>query len=137
MSSPHSDQIEELRTEFRRQFAELQDTQRRLGELSCTVTAPRQVVSVTVGHGGVVKDVKFPTGAYKRMAPTELAAALLKTITDAQQQIAGQAAEVIAPTLPPGLDARKLFSGDIDLQSVLAPMVEQREAVRGTMNTRS
>lgn len=136
MSSPQSEQIEQLREQYRRQFAELRDTQQRLAELSCTVTAPRQVVVVTVGHGGAVKDVRFPGAAHKRMAPAELASVVLKTIVDAQRQVAGQAAEVIAPTLPPGVDARKLMSGDVDLQSLLSPEPGVHDATRDAMNIR-
>lgn len=85
------------------------------------MTAPRQVVAVTAGHGGVVKDIKFPTGAFKRMTPGELAAVLVKAIGDAQQQATREAAAVVAPTLPAGVDAEKLFSGGLDLQSALSP----------------
>lgn len=67
MSSPHADRIE--------------------SELFCTITTPRQTVSVTIGYGGFVKDVKCPTRAYRRMAPDELASAVPKAITDAQSQI--------------------------------------------------
>ncbi|MGI5499182.1 YbaB/EbfC family nucleoid-associated protein [Lentzea sp. CA-135723] len=104
---------------YREQFAELRETQRRLREISCTATSSRQVVSVTVGHGGVVRDVKFPSSAYKRLTPAELSAAVVKTITDAQQQAAREAAAVVAPTLPEGVDAEQMFTGDLDLQRVL------------------
>ncbi|WP_405060773.1 WXG100 family type VII secretion target [Kribbella sp. NBC_01505] len=112
MAAQHSDEVGFLEEQYRRQFAELHETQRRLREISCTATAPRQEVVVTAGHGGVVQEIKFPNGTYKRMAPAELASAVLKTITDAQQQASRAAADVIAPSLPPGVDAQKLFAGD-------------------------
>ncbi|MET8759556.1 YbaB/EbfC family nucleoid-associated protein [Lentzea sp. NPDC004782] len=133
MSSPHSEGLEQLKAEYQRQFAELRKTQDRLKELSCTVTAPRQVVSVTVGHGGVIKDVKFHGNAYKRMAPAELAAVVLKVVGDAQRQIVEEAADVIAPTLPPGVDARGLLSGDIDLQTLIPSEPELRPETRDLM----
>ncbi|WP_168211407.1 YbaB/EbfC family nucleoid-associated protein [Actinosynnema sp. ALI-1.44] len=136
MTASHSEQLEHLMAEYRKQFAEVHETQRRLQEISCTVAAPRQTVAVTVGHGGVVKDIKFPTGAYKRMTPTELAGAVLKAITDAQQQATREAAEVIAPSLPPGVDAQKLFSGEIDIQSLLLPEPQLQDATRDAMNIR-
>ncbi|MGW6449806.1 YbaB/EbfC family nucleoid-associated protein [Lentzea sp. NPDC055074] len=128
MSGPRSEQLERLVAQYREQFAELQETQRRLREISCSATSPRQVVTVTVGHGGVVRDVKFPSSAYKRLTPAELSAAIVRTITDAQQQAAGQAAAIVAPTLPEGVDAQKMFSGDLDLQAVLK--ATQRETRR-------
>jgi DNA-binding protein YbaB len=119
--------IENLRAEQRRRFEELGKTQDQLRALSHTVVAPRRVVSVTVGHGGAVKDIKFPNGAYKNLAPAELASVVLKTIKDAQDQVALEAADIIAPTLPPGMDARKLFTGEADLQAVLPAVLERRD----------
>lgn len=136
MSTQHSEQLDQLIAQYRRQFAEVKDTQRRLREISCTATAPRQVVSVTAAHGGMVTDIKFPTGAYKRLAPAELASAVLKTITEAQEQARREAADVIAPSLPPGMDARKLFSGDFDVQSLLKPEPELQDVTRDVMNIR-
>ncbi|MFB9909028.1 YbaB/EbfC family nucleoid-associated protein [Allokutzneria oryzae] len=136
MSTSYTEQVEHLMAQYREQYEALQRTQRRLREISCTVTAPRQTVSVTAGHGGVITDVKFPTGAYKRMAPAELAAAVLSTITEAQDKAAAEAAEAVAPSLPPGVDARKLFTGDVDLQSLLSPEPQLNDAVRDVMNIR-
>ncbi|MEV0056809.1 YbaB/EbfC family nucleoid-associated protein [Saccharopolyspora shandongensis] len=136
MSASHAEQLEQLLAQYQRQFAEVKETQRRLREISCTVTAPRRTVAVTVGHGGVVKDIEFPTGAYKRMAPADLASAVLKVIADAQQQARREAADLMAPSLPPGVDAQKLFSGDIDIQSLLKPEPELHEVTRDVMNIR-
>jgi DNA-binding protein YbaB len=137
MSSPHADRVEQLQEQLRQQLTELRETQQKLGELSCTVTAPRQTVSVTVGYGGFVKDVKFPTGAYKRMAPAELASALLKVIADAQSQVAAKSAEVLAPSMPAGVDVHKVFRGEADLPSVLTAELDRHEARHQTMNLRS
>ncbi|MCK2244234.1 MULTISPECIES: YbaB/EbfC family nucleoid-associated protein [unclassified Crossiella] len=120
MSTPRSEQVEQLYAQYRRQFDQVRETQRQLGEISCTVSAPRNTVSVTVGHGGVVKDISFPTGAYKNMAPRELAAALLDTLRKAQDQATHAAAELLAPSLPEGVDAHKLFSGKLDLQELMS-----------------
>jgi hypothetical protein len=119
MSDPRSEKLDHLREEYRRKLGQVQETQRLLKEISCTVTSPRKEVSVTVAHGGVVKEVKFPTAAFKRMAPTELATLLTKTIADAQQAATRETAAVFAPTLPPGIDATRLFSGEVDLHEML------------------
>ncbi|HEX7305451.1 YbaB/EbfC family nucleoid-associated protein [Lentzea sp.] len=124
MSSPKSEQIEELMEQYRRQFAEISETQRKLREISCTATAARQVVAVTAAHGGAVSDIRFPVGAYKRMAPSELAAVIVKTIAEAQGMARREAAVLIAPTLPPGMDAESLLSGEADLRTFLPPEPE-------------
>ncbi|MFD9698142.1 YbaB/EbfC family nucleoid-associated protein [Lentzea sp. NPDC059081] len=136
MSTPHSEQLEQLMSQYQRQMAEVKETQRKLREISCTATAPRRALTVTVTHGGAVSDIKFPSGAYKRMAPAELASVLLKTITEAQQLARQAAAEVVAPTLPPGMDAQKLFSGEVDIHSLLKPEPELQDVTRDVMDIR-
>ncbi|SDM81315.1 YbaB/EbfC family nucleoid-associated protein [Allokutzneria albata] len=136
MSASHTEQFEHLIARYREQYEALRETQQRLREISCTATAPRQAVSVTAGHGGVIKDVKFPTGAYKRMAPNELAAAVLGAITEAQNLATAEAAEAVAPSLPEGVDARRLFAGEVDLQTLLAPEPHLSDTVRDVLKIR-
>lgn len=136
MSAPRSEQLAQAASQYRKQFDELRETQRLLKEISCTVNAPRQTVSVTVGHGGAVRDIRFPSNAYKRMAPAELAKTVLKTITDAQQEAIRAAAALIAPTLPPGMNAEHLFTGDVDLQSLLPQESQRQDVTVDAMRTR-
>lgn len=136
-SSPHAERVEQLKEQLQQQLAELHETQQKLSEVSCTVTAPRQTVSVTVGYGGFVKDVKFPTGAYKRMAPSELASAVLKAIADAQSQVAAKSADVLAPSMPAGVDVHRLFRGEADLTSVVTAELDRHEERRQTSDLRS
>lgn len=136
MSNPHAERLEQLRAQYLEQIADLRDTQRKMREISCTVTAPRQVVSVTVGHGGFVKDVRFPNSAYKKLAPAELSSVIVKAIADAQQQVARETATLMAPMLPPGVDAEKLFSGELDVDSFVPAEPIRRDAWGGTTRMR-
>ncbi|XVS67709.1 YbaB/EbfC family nucleoid-associated protein [Actinosynnema sp. CA-299493] len=135
MSTPHTEQLDQLLAQFQEQQRALVETQRKLREIRATATAPRNVVAVTVGHGGLVIDVKFPTAAYKRMPPAELSAALVSTITEAQRKAATEAAELIAPQLPPGMDAKAMFSGEMDLESFVMPESGLPESLRAAMRT--
>ncbi|WP_165777680.1 YbaB/EbfC family nucleoid-associated protein [Amycolatopsis antarctica] len=119
MSAPNTEELEQLLAQYRRQYEGIQETQRSLKEISCTVTSPRRTVSVTAKHGGLISDVSFPTSAYKRMAPKELAAAITETIEKAQSEAAGEAADLLAPSMPEGVDVHKLFRGEGDLQSLM------------------
>lgn len=134
MSDPYTDEYDRLVGEYQQQYRRLADTQRRLREIACTVTAPRRVVSVTVGHGGVVTEVAFPTSAYKRMTPTELAAVVLETITAAREQATAEAATVLAPSMPAGVDAQALLSGSVDLQSMLPETPDVSDATRDLLS---
>ncbi|BCY07230.1 YbaB/EbfC family nucleoid-associated protein [Actinoplanes sp. L3-i22] len=103
--------IERLLDEYERQRSGLADMQRRMSELSATATSPRREVSVTVGQNGVLTDIQFPTGAHKRLATADLTKLVLATYAEAKEQVLNEAAELLAPMLPAGLDAHKLVRG--------------------------
>jgi DNA-binding protein YbaB len=119
VSASDDEQLEQALAGYTEQLVNLREMQGRLGEISCSVTSARQVVSVTVGFQGRVSDVKFPTGAYKRMAPAELAAVVLSTINEAHVRAQVASAEVIAPTMPAGVNALDVVEGKADLQAML------------------
>lgn len=110
---------EEALAAFQRRRDELVENQRRLKEITSTATAPRQVVSVTVGRSGELKDLRFPTNAYKNMTPAELATAILGTAEEARSAALKQSAEVLAPMLPKGVSADDLVRGTLDLSSLI------------------
>ncbi|QFZ18585.1 YbaB/EbfC family nucleoid-associated protein [Saccharothrix syringae] len=134
MSNPYSEQLSRLMAEYRETQRAMVEAQQRLRSLSVTETAPRRVVSVTVGHGGRVEDIKFPTAAYKRMPPTELASALLDAIAAAQRRAVDEAAEVMAPHMPAGVDARALLSGDVEASSFEVPQSGVSDILRDLMS---
>ncbi|MGL5866982.1 MAG: YbaB/EbfC family nucleoid-associated protein [Dermatophilaceae bacterium] len=121
---------------YRRQLAELDVTQRRLAEISCTATSRRRVVSVTVGHGGVVRALTFDGSGYTRMAPAELSSTVLAVVEEAQQQAAAEAAEILAPSMPPELvvtaDQVRAGRGDLRQLVPLRPVVADAVSDNGT-----
>jgi DNA-binding protein YbaB len=103
--------IENLFAEYDRQRSSLAEMQQKMREVSATATSPRREVSVTVGQNGVITDVQFTGSAYRRMTPKELSAAVLAAYADAKEQVMAQAAEVLRPFLPDGMDAGALVRG--------------------------
>lgn len=103
--------IESLFQEYEHQRSSLSEMQQKMRGISATATSPRREVTITVGQNGVVTDIQFPTGAYKRMTPKELRSVLLAAYTDAKEQAMGQATEVLKPFLPDGMDAGALVRG--------------------------
>jgi DNA-binding protein YbaB len=96
------EQIEQLMAEYREQRDRVSDVQRRITEVSTTVTAPRQVVEVTVNGPGEVTAIAFPTGAYRRMAPKELAGVLVTTLAEARAASVAAVARLVSEHLPAG-----------------------------------
>ncbi|HYQ66233.1 YbaB/EbfC family nucleoid-associated protein [Actinophytocola sp.] len=107
-------------TALRERRAALARLRADLGSVSGTATAPRQVVSVTVGPRGRLTDLRFPTGAYRAMAPAELAEVIAKTVADAHAQAMARWAELLAPMLPGGLSAEAVLAGTADLSDLVS-----------------
>jgi DNA-binding protein YbaB len=119
MSSPYEELAGRALTAYHKRLDDLAESSRKLAEVSATVVAARQVVSVTIGGQGEITDVKFPTGAYKNMTPAELAEVILKTAKDAREQALSKSAKVLAPMLPDGFSADAIVAGTADLKSML------------------
>jgi DNA-binding protein YbaB len=119
MPSPYEELAGQAVAAYQKRLDDLVESRRKLAEVSATVVAPRQVVSVTVGGQGEITDVKFPAGAYKNMTPAELAEVILKTAKDAREQALSKSAKVLAPMLPDGFSADAILAGKADLTSMV------------------
>lgn len=105
------DRIERVFREYERQRTGLADMQRRMSALSATAVSPRREVSVTVGQNGVLTDIDFPTGTHKRLTTADLIKLVMATYAEAKEKVMDEAAALLAPSLPAGLDAGKLVRG--------------------------
>jgi DNA-binding protein YbaB len=130
-TSSYEAQLEESLALYNRRREELGDLQRKMSEVSATVTAPRRVVTVTMGHDGEIRDLKFPTAAFKNMTSTELATVVRTTINDARTAVFDQMAELLAPMMPPGLAAGDVVRGKADLTTIMPADPENLGAVFG------
>lgn len=115
------DHIESLFAEYERQRSGITDLQARMKEVRASASSPRREVTVTVGRGGELTDITFPTGAYKRMTPTELTSAIMKAFGEAREQAMDQAAELLAPMLPAGMNAAMMVRGEAGVDMYLPP----------------
>jgi len=130
MSSPYDESIKELMDDFHQQLDQLNENNRRMQEITATAASPRKSVSVTVGAQGQVVDLKFPSDAYKRMAPMELANLITETIAAAQRQVQAQLLELMRANVPAGFDLSALFGPDADIGKVLPREPIMPDAVR-------
>jgi len=118
MSDDH--RLETMFEEYQRQRVTLTELHQKIQAISATASSPRREVEVTVNHGGGITDITFTGTAYRRLAPKDLSALILRTIDDAKQQAAAESAELLAPMMPAGLNARDLLAGRLGLEQ-LAP----------------
>ncbi|WP_030737818.1 YbaB/EbfC family nucleoid-associated protein [Streptomyces sp. NRRL S-31] len=130
MSTPYDDQLEELRAGYQAQLAQIGELQSRMREVTGTATAKAQAMKVTVGPQGELLSVEFPTGAYRSMAPKELADLIVKTVQEARGKATAAVAEVMAPHLPQGFDTTGLLNGSADVTQLMGSEPVMPDAVR-------
>jgi DNA-binding protein YbaB len=125
-----SDRLERLFDEYRRQRDNLADMQRRMAAISASATSPRREVTVTVGQNGVLTDIQFANGAYRRMTPSDLTAVVMSTFRDAKEAALEEAARILAPMLPDGVDAGALVRGTAGVDAYMPAEPRMATSVR-------
>ena len=122
MTSPYEKTMNDALAAYQQQREQLTHAREKLNTVTNSVTSPRQVVTATVGRHGEVIGLAFPTSAYKRMAPAELASVIIKTIQEAREKSLSQSADLLKPMLPKGFSAEDMLSGKTDVQTMLSRM---------------
>lgn len=117
MSGEQDRVLEQLFQDYQSHRSRMADMARQMQEIFGTATSPRREVTVTVKHNGGMTDIKFTGSAYRRLAPNELSELILATVNEAKEKAAEQAAELLAPMLPNGMNARDLVSGKLGLNA--------------------
>ena len=118
MSDDH--RLETMFEEYQRQRLTLTELHQKIQAISVTASSARRELEVTVNHGGAITDITFTGTGYRKLAPKDLSALILRTIADAKEQAAAESAELLAPMMPAGLNARDLVAGRLGLEQ-LAP----------------
>ena len=119
MSDDH--RLETMFEEYQSQRLTLTDLNSKIHAISVTVSSPRREIEVTVNHGGAITDLTFTGTSYRKLAPKDLSALILRTIADAKERAAAESAELLAPLMPNGLDARELLAGRASLDQLAPP----------------
>ncbi|MET9530440.1 MULTISPECIES: YbaB/EbfC family nucleoid-associated protein [unclassified Streptomyces] len=130
MSTPYDQQIEDLLAEYRDAREQAVDTRQQINEIEATVTAPRQVVKATVGAQGQVIALDFPTGAYRNMAPKDLARVIHTTLDQARAKALSQVMEVAVARLPEGMTPVDMVQGNFDPRDLMPKEVQLPDAVK-------
>jgi len=126
----YSERIENLFQEYEKQRNSLGEMQAKMSALSVTASSPRREVSVTVGQNGVMTDIQFPSGAHKRLATADLTRLIMETYAEAKEGVMNQAADVLEPMLPDGIDAHKLVRGQAGPDAFLPKQPRMVTSVR-------
>jgi DNA-binding protein YbaB len=127
------DQLAEMLADYQRERDSVMDLQQKLTSVSCSAAAPRNTVKVTVGAQGEISELDFPTKAYRKMTPKELADAILGAVRDARHKAKAEVTELMAAQLP-GANIRAWMEGTPDMQGVLPEEPEMSDGMREYLN---
>jgi len=125
--------LEQIMNEFAESKKTITDLHRSTVAETVTATSKNRAISVTVDGRGEVVGMKFHNRAYRTMAPAQLAALLIETISEARhahQEAVGQALAAILPASVPVMD---LLRSDFDAERMMEDGVAAvlRESQRG------
>ncbi|MEV4759505.1 YbaB/EbfC family nucleoid-associated protein [Micromonospora sp. NPDC049559] len=137
MTSPLENRIEQAMAEFERHKASVADFEARVADSRTTVTTKNRALSVTVNAQGELVEVKFPTGAYRTMAPAELAGLLVDAVRDAQLQARQQAAQLLQALLPAGVPVLDMLTGPVDFDATMDEITRVFAEARQPRETRT
>jgi DNA-binding protein YbaB len=130
MSSPYDEAINEMMADYHRQLEQITEHQKQMQEITGTAASQRKSVSVTVGPQGQILELKFPTDAYREMAPMELANVIIETFNAARAHVMKQQQELMAANAPAGIDISQLFGENSELGKALPRNPFMSDAVR-------
>ncbi|HYY88409.1 MAG TPA: YbaB/EbfC family nucleoid-associated protein [Chloroflexota bacterium] len=124
MSDPLQDKIEQAFADFERTQAAITTIQDELAEGATTVTSKNRAVQVTVDGHGDVSEIKFPTKAYRTMAPAELGSLLVTTLSEARRQAVEHATNLMRTTLPDTAPLLRALGGSDDFETVMEDLAQ-------------
>jgi DNA-binding protein YbaB len=127
--------LEELMAQYRERRARAGELQREIAAITGTATAQRQTVKATVNVQGEITALEFPTGAYKRMTPVELAEAITSTVAAAKAKALESMKSVLLPEMPGGLNFMDLIQGKADVVAALPAEPPMLDEVRRYIET--
>jgi DNA-binding protein YbaB len=103
--------IDELLERYGQKRGRLRDVQRAVDTARATVTTEDEMIMVTVDPRGRLVGLEFNPRVYRRMSPSELAAAVLAAAGEASSRVDGQLRAALAPLRPAAPDAGQGSTG--------------------------
>lgn len=112
-------QLEGLLASYREKLAAALETRKKVGGISGVATSRHQTVKVTVNVKGEITGLEFPTTAFRRMTPAELAEAIKATALEAKQDAAEKLRALSLPKTSTGVDYADMILGKVDIDTML------------------
>jgi DNA-binding protein YbaB len=121
--------FEDTMAELFRTQERLQSVRAQLEKKPIKVTSKDNMIAVTLDQRGELTSITFNTAKWRKMAPTELGAALVEVIGRARAEGRSQVMGAYREFLPEGMDLEKIMSGKLDIESMLMSAKRRGEQI--------
>ena len=127
MSAPLQDRMESALAELRAQHDKIREFGDAMAARKTEVTSKNRMISATVDSQGRLVDLRFKGNRYRNLAPTELSALVVETVTKAQATASNETMAAAAALVPEGFGFPGLTGGELDLDEMFDAAVRLAE----------
>jgi DNA-binding protein YbaB len=114
--------------QMRQAEVRLAQMRKKVEETRVTVRSADNLITAVVGGQGELVSVTFNTARWRRMAPAELGAALVKTINQAREESRAELVRCYSGMMPAGLRPAGAAGGRISLEEMFRGMLGRGDA---------
>ena len=105
--------------DYSQRVERLNQMRRDLEQVSATATRADGLVTVAVGPGGQVTDLRFDPRVYRKLTSAELSQAIMQLIGQATADVTEQMREIMTPFIPEGLSSENALGEEGDFAAFL------------------
>jgi DNA-binding protein YbaB len=118
MTNPMHDRIEQAMADLERHKTAVAGLRSNLSGDSTTIAPKNRSISVTVDGHGELTEVRFPSNAYRSMAPAELGRLIVETVAEARTEAKSKTMAAFQSVLPQGMPLLDMLRRPVDLDEV-------------------
>jgi DNA-binding protein YbaB len=126
--SPPEYDLNDAIVNLRAEQARIQAATERMSSITGSAVSKDRAVTATVDSQGRLVDLKLAGERYRKLPPAELAASIVATVRQAQEDAAREAMTTLSGLVPDGLGLP--LGGDLDLEAMFDAAVSEAKAAR-------
>ena len=129
MSAQPHESFQDAVNELRRSQENLRSLREQMQSKKTKVTSKDGMVTVTLDDKSEVTSIIFNTAKFRRMAPAELSAVLVETISRARAEGRSRVIDAYKSMLPKGMDIDGIMTGKFNADKIFDDAVLRAEAI--------
>ncbi len=129
MSSKPHESFQEALDELRRSQERLRSLRTDMQSKATKVTSKDGMVTVTLDGRSEVTSIAFNTAKFRRMAPAELSAVLVETISRARSEGRTRVIDAYRSMFPEGTDIDAIMSGKFNVDKIFDDAARRAQAI--------